>query len=85
MTGRSYRYILLIGLQKAMSEYFGNARDNFSCCLAMGNLSPEAKRNQKLPGKAPYISDDDMAGLWGHGFTKTKGLIDISLTAVHYD
>lgn len=27
-----------------------------------------------FPGKAPYIPNSDMAQLWGHGFTKTKGL-----------
>ena len=27
--------------------------------------------------KAPYIPNDDMAAIWGHGFTKTKKLEDV--------
>lgn len=27
-----------------------------------------------FPGKAPYIANSDMARLWGHGYTKTRGL-----------
>lgn len=27
-----------------------------------------------FPGKAPYIPNSDIARIWGHGFTKTKGL-----------
>ena len=27
-----------------------------------------------FPGKAPFIPNADVARLWGHGFTKTKGL-----------
>lgn len=44
MTGRSYKYIPLIGVQKGYADLFGGGRDNFSACLALGNLSREAKR-----------------------------------------
>ena len=44
MTGRSYRFIPLIGTQKSYAELFGGGRDNFLACLALGNLSREAKR-----------------------------------------
>ena len=27
-----------------------------------------------FPGKAPFIPNDEMARIWGHGFTKTKSL-----------
>lgn len=30
-----------------------------------------------FPDKAPYIPNDDMARIWGHGFTKTKKLDDV--------
>lgn len=44
MTGRSYKYFPLIGVQKCYAELFGGGRDNFSATLALGNLSTEAKR-----------------------------------------
>lgn len=43
MTGRSYRFIPLIGTQKSYAELFGGGCDNFLACLALGNLSREAK------------------------------------------
>lgn len=44
MLGRVYNYRLLVGVQRADSIYFGSARMNFKCRIAMGNLDPEGKR-----------------------------------------
>lgn len=44
MSGRSYHFIPIIGTQRPDATYFGTARDNFSCCLALGNLSREGRR-----------------------------------------
>lgn len=43
MLGRSFNVHIIISQQRADAEYFGKARDNFQCVLAMGNLSKEAK------------------------------------------
>ena len=43
MLGRSFNVHVIISQQRADAEYFGKARDNFQCVLAMGNLSKEAK------------------------------------------
>lgn len=43
MLGRSLNVHIIISQQRADSEYFGKARDNFQCILAMGNLSKEAR------------------------------------------
>lgn len=42
--GRGVGYIPIIGLQKPNSKYFDSARENFSCCVALGSLSPEVKK-----------------------------------------
>lgn len=44
MVGRSYMFIPIIGIQRADSTYFGTARDNFQCVIALGNLSREGQR-----------------------------------------
>lgn len=43
-TGRSYNYIPIVGTQRGDASYLQNSRDNFLCCLALGNLSPEGRR-----------------------------------------
>ena len=43
MLGRSFNVHVIISQQRADAEYFGKARDNFQCVLAMGNLSKEAR------------------------------------------
>lgn len=30
-----------------------------------------------FPGKAPYIPNDEMAEIWGQGFTKTRRLDNV--------
>ncbi len=44
MLGRAYKFIPIVGIQRPDSSYFGTARDNFHCCLALGDLSPEGRR-----------------------------------------
>lgn len=45
MQGRAYGFYPIIGIQRPDSSYFtGGARDNFQCCLALGNLSKEGRR-----------------------------------------
>lgn len=44
MLGRAYKYFPIIGIQRPDASYFSNARDNFGCCLALGNLSREGRR-----------------------------------------
>lgn len=44
MLGRAYKYFPIIGIQRPDASYFSSARDNFSCCLALGNLSREGRR-----------------------------------------
>lgn len=41
---RAYNYHILVGVQRADSIYFGSARFNFKCRIAMGNLDAEGKR-----------------------------------------
>lgn len=41
---RVYNYHILVGVQRADSIYFGSARFNFKCRIAMGNLDAEGKR-----------------------------------------
>lgn len=44
MLGRSYRYIVICGLQRAdAAQFVSGARDQFRTVLAMGNLSKEQK------------------------------------------
>lgn len=61
MTGRSYRFIPLIGLQKAYSDLFGGGRDNFIAVLCMGNLSREAKR-MMAGDEAGQLSEKNRTG-----------------------
>ena len=44
MLGRAYRFFPIIGIQRPDAAYFAGARDNFQCCLALGNLSREGRR-----------------------------------------
>ena len=44
MLGRAYRFFPIIGIQRPDATYFAGARDNFQCCLALGNLSREGRR-----------------------------------------
>lgn len=44
MLGRAYRFYLIVGIQRPDAAYFAGARDNFQCCLALGNLSAEGRR-----------------------------------------
>ena len=41
---RAYNYHILVGVQRTDSIYFGSARFNFKCRIAMGNLDAEGKR-----------------------------------------
>lgn len=43
MMGRSRRFFCLTSVQRAQAELWNQgARDNYSCCLGLGNLSKEA-------------------------------------------
>lgn len=43
MMGRSRRFFILVSVQRASAELFAQgARDNFSCCLGLGNLTKES-------------------------------------------
>lgn len=44
MLGRAYQFFPIVGIQRPDASYFSSARDNFQCCLALGNLSPEGRR-----------------------------------------
>ena len=44
MLGRAYRFFPIVGIQRPDAAYFAGARDNFQCCLALGNLSREGRR-----------------------------------------
>lgn len=44
MLGRAYHFFPIVGIQRPDASYFSSARDNFQCCLALGNLSPEGRR-----------------------------------------
>lgn len=44
MVGRGYQYYPILGMQRADSEYFATARDNFELCIGLGNLSQEGKK-----------------------------------------
>lgn len=44
MLGRAYRFFPIIGIQRPDAAYFAGARDNFQCCLALGNLSREGRK-----------------------------------------
>ena len=44
MLGRAYNFFPIVGIQRPDASYFSSARDNFSCCLALGNLSREGRR-----------------------------------------
>ena len=44
MLGRAYRFFPIVGIQRPDAAYFAGARDNFQCCLALGNLSCEGRR-----------------------------------------
>lgn len=44
MLGRAYQFFPIVGIQRPDAAYFAGARDNFQCCLALGNLSPEGRR-----------------------------------------
>lgn len=72
MLGRAYRFFPIVGIQRPDSSYFSAARDNFQCCLALGNLSPEGRR---------MVFPDSVAGRLvecrtreGHLYIDGKGL-----------
>lgn len=44
MLGRGYNFFPIVGIQRPDASYFNGGRDNFQCCLALGNLSPEGRR-----------------------------------------
>lgn len=44
MLGRAYHFYPIVGIQRPDSNYFHTARDNFIACIALGTLSPEARR-----------------------------------------
>ena len=44
MLGRAYQFFPIVGIQRPDASYFSSARDNFQCCLALGNLSREGRR-----------------------------------------
>lgn len=44
MLGRAYHFFPIVGIQRPDASYFSSARDNFQCCLALGNLSREGRR-----------------------------------------
>ncbi len=44
MLGRGYNFYPIVGIQRPDASYFNGGRDNFQCCLALGNLSPEGRR-----------------------------------------
>lgn len=44
MLGRSFNIHVLISQQRADSQYFSTARDNFSVIVALGNISKESKQ-----------------------------------------
>lgn len=43
MLGRSFNIHVIVSQQRGDSQYFATARDNFSCIVALGNLSKESK------------------------------------------
>ena len=58
MHGRSYQFIPIIGMQRADATHFvAGARDNFQCCLALGNLSREGRK---------MVFPDDLSELVNH-------------------
>lgn len=44
MLGRGFYIIPIVGAQRPDAAYFASSRDNFQCCLALGNLSREGRR-----------------------------------------
>lgn len=53
MLGRAYQFFPIVGIQRPDASYFSSARDNFQCCLALGNLSREGRR---------MVFSDEVAG-----------------------
>lgn len=81
MLGRGFRIVPIVGVQRPDASYFSSARDNFGCCLALGNLSREGRR---------MVFPDDLAGSItqcstreGHLYIDGLGLEKIRIDEIH--
>lgn len=81
MLGRAYQFFPIVGIQRPDASYFSSARDNFQCCLALGNLSREGRR---------MVFPDEVAGTItqcstreGHLYIDGLGLEKLKIDEIH--
>ena len=74
MLGRSYRFVPIIGIQRADASFFlSGARDQFRSILLLGNISKEQK-NMLLPDFKDSLTDNNGLGE-GYLFLDGKGVV----------
>ena len=85
MLGRAYSFIPIIGIQRPDASFFGSARDNFQCCLALSNLSPEGRRMAFPDSVAGQIDEcqkrEGHLHINGIGLEKIR-IVDVDISAL---